>query len=229
MMMANALIVGVNGSERPGGNTEQALEHAGRLIGDRGADFAMLTLREKNFSACGRCGDCNFLDRPCTVSDDMDDMVALLRRADGIIYGCPVHGFGTAHLMQAFIERAGVCHLRFERPLANKVGGIIVTGRRFNHVAVHSQIVQNMLLNRMILVGSGYPVVLYGGKRGECLTDIDGVAALDRMVSRMLDMVFLLRDHATMTGRPVLALADLNERGDRPLDDRPLQPEGVDS
>lgn len=213
------VILGISGSERAGGNTDLALQYAGKLVRERGAEFQAVYLREHRISPCSPCGDCNNRTTPCTLRDDMPAVIDRMRQADGIIYAVPVHGFGLAHLMQIFIERAGVGYLRFERPLANKVGGIIVTARRYSDASVHNQLVDNLLLNRMILVGSGFPALLRNTSKEPGLNDPEGIDALERMAHRMVDMALLLRRHQAATGEPVLPIDDQNERVVRP---RPL-------
>ncbi|SBT43353.1 flavodoxin family protein [Micromonospora auratinigra] len=211
-----ATILAINGSERAGGNTDLAVEYAGRLIAERGVTLRTIRLREHRISPCSPCGDCNSRTAPCRLDDDVPALVEQMTRADGLIYAAPVHGFGLAHLMQIFIERAGVGYLRFARPLADKVGGIIVTGRRYSDSSVHNQIVNNLLLNRMILVGSGFPVLLRNTTGTPALTDVEGIDALERMVHRMVDMVQLLKRHQRVEGGPVLPQRDPNERVPRP-------------
>jgi multimeric flavodoxin WrbA len=206
------VILGISGSERAGGNTDLALQYTGELVRKRGAEFQTLYLREHRISPCSPCGDCNNRTSRCAVRDDMPAIIDRMRQADGIVYAAPVHGFGLAHLMQIFIERAGVGFLRFERPLANKVGGVIVTARRYSDASVHHQLVDNLLLNRMILVGSGFPALLRNTAQEPGLNDPEGVDALERMAHRMVDMVQLLRRHEAETGEPVLPLDDRNER-----------------
>lgn len=205
-------ILGISGSERAGGNTDLALEHAGELVRSRGAAFRAVHLRDHRISPCSPCGDCNSRSVPCELRDDMPGIVDQMKQADGIIYAVPVHGFGLAHLMQIFVERAGVGYLRFDRPLANKVAGIIVTGRRYSDSSVHNQLVDNVLLNRMILVGSGFPALLRNTSKEPGLNDAEGLDALERMVHRMIDMAELLKRQAAVTGEPVLPLTDRNER-----------------
>ncbi|MEU0397593.1 flavodoxin family protein [Streptomyces sp. NPDC006208] len=217
-------ILGISGSERAGGNTDLALDHAGELVRSRGAVFQAIHLRDHRISPCSPCGDCNSRAVPCELRDDMPGIVEQMKQADGIIYAVPVHGFGLAHLMQIFIERAGVGYLRFERPLANKVAGIIVTGRRYSDSSVHNQLVDNVLLNRMILVGSGFPALLRNTSREPGLNDAEGLDALERMVHRMIDMAELLKRQAAVTGEPVLPLTDRNERVERRLNSSSLGP-----
>ncbi|MDG4796528.1 flavodoxin family protein [Micromonospora sp. WMMD1082] len=209
-------VLAINGSERAGGNTDLAVEYAGRLIAARGATLHTIRLRDHRISPCSPCGDCNSRTTPCQLDDDVPALVEQMVGADALIYAAPVHGFGLAHLMQIFIERAGVGYLRFNRPLADKVGGVIVTGRRYSDSSVHNQIVNNLLLNRMILVGSGFPVLLRNTTGTPGLTDTEGMDALERMVHRMLDMVQLLKRHRRVIDDSVLPQRDRNERVPRP-------------
>lgn len=209
------VILGISGSERAGGNTDLALGYAGDLVRERGGVFRTVYLREHTISPCSPCGDCNSRTIPCALPDDTAGIVEEMKRADGIIYAVPVHGFGLAHLMQIFVERVGVGYLRFDRPLANKVGGIIVTGRRYSDASVHNQLVDNLLLNRMILVGSGFPALLRNTSREPGLNDTEGLDALERMTDRMVDMTLLLRRAQATSEGPVLPLEDRNERVER--------------
>ncbi|MGN6610678.1 MAG: flavodoxin family protein [Angustibacter sp.] len=193
-------IVALNGSERAGGNTAQVLTHVTHVAHELGAGVDVVDLRRHTIGDCAACGDCNTRAVPCVVDDDVAAVVRRMRAADGVIYACPVHGYGMSSIMQRFVERAGVGYLRFERPLTNKVGGVIVTGRRYGHTDVHAQLVHNVLLNRMILVGSGYPAVVHGGAPGEAMTDVEGLAAVTHMVTRMVQMILLLRRHLAVTG-----------------------------
>jgi len=205
-------LLGLSGSERAEGNTDQILRYAAEVAEQRGAQFSIISLRDYHIRPCGSCGECNYRQDPCETVDDMPVIIDTMLKADGIIYAVPVHGFGMGHLMQIFIERAGVGYLRFQRPLGNKVGGAIVTGRRYNHEHVHAQLVLNMLLNRMILVGSGFPAVVHGGKRNEAVGDSEGIDAVRRMVNRMIDMAVLLKHYGHLTNGSALSLDDENER-----------------
>ncbi|WP_036736656.1 flavodoxin family protein [Paenibacillus zanthoxyli] len=205
-------LLAICGSTRAGGNTDQILQYTREISSERGAHLSIVNLRDYHFSVSGTCVDCNDRETPCELKDDMPYITDMMRKADGIIYAVPVQGFGMGHLMQIFIERSGVCYLRFERPLTNKVGGVIVTGRRYNHNHVYSQIVNNLLLNRMIIVGSGFPALLQGGKPSEVLGDIEGLDSVRRMVNRMIDMVKTIKHYSLLTNQSYLTFNEGNER-----------------
>jgi multimeric flavodoxin WrbA len=205
----------VNGSERTCGNTADILAYCGDLLAARGAALDVINVAELAITPCGPCGDCLTRTEPCAVDDGVPAAVRRLVDADGVIFAAPVHGFGTAGLMQGFIERAGVGHLRFTRPLTNKVGGVIVVGRRYSHTEVYTHLLLNTLLNRMIVVGSGFPAIVYGDQPGEALHDDEGLDMAARMVQRMLDMAELLAEHRRLTGADVLVPPDDTEWSSR--------------
>jgi multimeric flavodoxin WrbA len=200
------------GSERRGGNTDRVAHHATGIIDEFGAEAEILALQDYVILPCGRCGECNLRATSCEQDDDMPALIARLVAADALLYMAPVHGFGLAHPMQIFIERAGVGYLRFERPLANKIGGVVITGRRYSHAAVHTQILNNLLLNRMIVIGSGYPVLLHGGRPGAALQDEEGLDALRHLIFRMVSLHRVLASCPDTIRHKHLAPLTPNER-----------------
>ncbi len=206
------VFLALNGSERPDGNNTVALQHARELLDTRGVDLEVVRLWDLDMTPCGPCGDCNFRDRPCEVQDDVAGVVDRMAAADGILYATSVHGFGTSPKMPAFIERSGTGYLRFDRRLTNKVGGVIVTGRRYSHVETHAHLLYNVLLNRMLVAGYGFPAVLFGDEAGEVLQDEEGMEMLDRMLHRMVDLMTVVREHRELTGRDLLAVDVASER-----------------
>ncbi|MCE7079492.1 flavodoxin family protein [Streptomyces sp. ST2-7A] len=205
-------ILAINGSERTG-NTSDVLRHAADTAEQRGAHFDTVDLRNIRMERCGPCGDCNVRPVPCSLEDDIPGVVRRMTEADAIVFAAPVHGFGTASLMQTFIERAGVGYLRFDRPLSNKVAGIIAVARRYSAGEVWAQLTVNAMLNRMIVVGSGFPATVHALHRGDALKDTEGLTNVSRMINRMIDMAELLSEYRRLTGRDaLLAPHEVNER-----------------
>jgi multimeric flavodoxin WrbA len=205
-------IVAINGSERDG-NTAAVLRHAAEVAAGRGVEFETIDLRNIDMLRCGPCGDCNVRRVRCVQTDDVPVVVDKMIAADGVVYAAPVHGFGTASLMQTFIERAGVGYLRFDRPLSNKVAGIVSVARRYSAGEVWAQLTVNALLNRMIIVGSGFPAEVHALHIGDAEKDEEGLTNVTRLVDRMIDLILLLRDYRELTGREdIMTVSDRNER-----------------
>ncbi|MEU8197942.1 flavodoxin family protein [Microbispora amethystogenes] len=191
----------LNGSERSSGTTATCLERARLHLRQRGCRLDVVHLGDHDIQQCS-CGRCNSRPDPCPVADDTFAIVERMKAADAVIYASSVHAFGTSSVMQRFMERAGVGHLRFTRPLANKVGGIIVVARRYSDGDVHGQLVNNLLLNGMVLAGSGFPALIRAGGPRDVEADIEGLDAMYRMLDRMIDMCLTLRSAQRALPRP---------------------------
>lgn len=202
----------IAGSERSDGNTDQVARYASKILADQYCSTDIIYLRDYRIKPCGSCGECNIRTQPCAVTDDMPSIIKRIQQADAILYAAPVHGYGLAHPMQIFIERAGVGYLRFERPLANKVAGAVVMGRRYAHESVYHQLVSNILLNRMIILGSGYPAVIHGGAPGSGMRDVEGLASLNAHILRMVGMARLLKNTPKKILQNCLHPETVNER-----------------
>lgn len=186
----------ISGSERTDGNTDKAIGLVQKIVESKGCLIDKISLKDLNIIPCCKCvhaENCNFRKEPCDQNDDAYEVLKKMISSDCIIYVTPVHGFGLSSIMQNFIERMGVGYLRFERPLTNKIGGIIAVGRRYSHDAVFSQIIRNLLLNRMILIGSGFPAFLNGGQKGDIFKDKEGLDSVYRMSIRMYDIAMFIK------------------------------------
>ncbi|MDX7988912.1 flavodoxin family protein [Xenorhabdus sp. 12] len=204
--------VAINGSERLDGNNAQALAWAKHYLEKQDIILDVFSLAKFKIEPCGACGDCNFRNEPCIQNDDAARAIRLMEASDGVIFACAVHGFGATPLMSAFLERIGTGFLRHNRTLTNKVAGVMVTGRRMGHVEVYNQMLQCALLNRMILVGYGFPAILMGDKKGEVLRDQEGMEMLRRMLDRMVSMTRLIREYEHLTGQKALKVLEPGER-----------------
>ncbi|MFB8761612.1 flavodoxin family protein [Nocardiopsis alba] len=194
--------VAVNGSARVNGTSAAALAVAREHLAGFGARLNVVHLAERRIEAC-RCGRCNSRTTPCPVDDDVADIVRVMTGSDGIVYTVPVYGYGASSLMQTFVERAGVGRLRFDRPLTNKVGGVVVVGRRYSHESVHAQMLHNLLLNRLIIPGSGFPATVRAGGPDIVTRDTEGMSAMLAMFDRMLVLAQVLRGHPVPVPRDV--------------------------
>ncbi len=171
------------GSARKHGLSSQVCDILKHHFNRRSSLGNFIYLAEKNIQFCDADNFCEH--SPCNVSDDVEMIVEDLRLADGIIYMPVMHAYGTNSKFQAFLERAGYGYLRpLHRPLQDKIASIIVIGRRYGHTAVYAQIVLNIMLNKMILAGSGFPV-LFMGMLGGALDDSEAVESLDQTIDRM--------------------------------------------
>ncbi|MDH7497923.1 MAG: flavodoxin family protein [Syntrophomonadaceae bacterium] len=155
--MERTLIVAVNGSPNPRGNTAALLEAALQACRAEGADTAVIhcqqALRGQRQKFCVAC------ESPCTgkcgQGTRLGEAHALMARADGLLLGSPVY-FGTVSAqLKAFWDKTR--HLRTARALLNVPGGALAVGAsRFGGQETTLRALQDMMLVQgMLVVGDG--------------------------------------------------------------------------
>jgi multimeric flavodoxin WrbA len=174
------------GSSRKNGLSNHVCRVLQGQFRNKGLSGRFIHLADKHIEFCDADNACQF--SPCRVSDDMPSILADMQSADGIIYMPVMHAFGINSKFQAFLERIGYGYLRpLDRPLMDKIAAIVVVGRRYGHTAVFSQIMLNVMLNKMIMAGSGFPA-LFMGMLGGVLDDAEALEALEQTVDRMYEV-----------------------------------------
>jgi multimeric flavodoxin WrbA len=174
------------GSSRKNGLSNQICGLLQSQFNSKGLFGSFVHLADKRIEFCDADNQCQ--NSPCRVADDLPIILADMQAADGIIYMPVMHAFGVNSKFQAFLERVGYGYLRpLDRPLKDKIAAIIVVGRRYGHTAVYSQIMLNIMLNKMIMAGSGFPA-LFLGMLGGANEDVEALEALEQTVDRMKDI-----------------------------------------
>ncbi|HEX2580885.1 MAG TPA: flavodoxin family protein [Dongiaceae bacterium] len=174
----------VVGSSREHGRSGEVCELIRKYLKNSAVcDFVYLRTHRINLcDADNRC-----MHSPCEIKDDVRAIMQRMLAADSIIYMPVIHAYGTNSRFQAFLERVGYGFLRpLGRPLKDKLAGIVVVGRRYAHTTVYSQVVLNILLNKMILVGAGFPATFFGTEDGR--PDSEAVEALYEMLDRIIEI-----------------------------------------
>ncbi|WP_152225704.1 flavodoxin family protein [Pseudomonas sp. SCB32] len=150
--MKLAIIVG---SSRPCGASARVVALVRHHLGEE-AKVDEIWLKDYRIEYCDADNACSMKD--CSISDDVAQLVARIDRADALLYVPVMHAYGLNSRFQAFLERVGYGFMRpRQRPMRDKLAAIAVVGRRYGHTAVFSQVVLNVLLNKMILIGAGFP------------------------------------------------------------------------
>ena len=99
------MVLGIYGSPRKGGNTDQLLDRA--LAGARsaGAETKAIYARDLKMSGCLECGGCDKTGA-CVVRDDMESVYPLLEEADIVFLASPVFFYGLTAQAKALVDRS---------------------------------------------------------------------------------------------------------------------------
>jgi len=101
-------IVGVSGSPRKGGNTDQCLQEALRACSQE-CRTELVNLAELKIAECNGCGRCKkegTRKLPCPAhNDDMTPLYGKLASADGFLFASPVYYGSVTGIMKMFMDR----------------------------------------------------------------------------------------------------------------------------
>lgn len=161
-------ILGVSGSPRKGGNTDQCLQEALRAC-SRNCRTELLNLANLKIAECNACYRCKkegTRKLPCPAhDDDMTSLYAKLTSADGFLFASPVYYGSVTGILKVFMDRFLPFYdesgsrselkglLRFKPAGAIAVGG----GRNDGIEATLYTLHRFLLFNDMLIVGTaGY-------------------------------------------------------------------------
>ena len=98
-------VLGIYGSARKGGNSDQLLDKALEGAVASGAEVLRIYVRDLKISGCLACGGCDKTGK-CVVKDDMADVYPLLEEADIIFLASPIYFYGLTGQVKLLIDRA---------------------------------------------------------------------------------------------------------------------------
>lgn len=183
-------IVMINGSPRKGGNTEFVFNECAKVIREEGLEPVIVSLAGKNIHSCIDCRKCAELKRCVFEDDGINEIIELIKDADGLITGAPVY-YGTARgdIMSA-MQRIGYVGARSgNRYLAKMVGGPIAVGRRGGHTMTLSEMLMFFFINEMVVPGSNYWNMVFAREKDEAQNDEEGIEVTKRFARNVCELI----------------------------------------
>jgi multimeric flavodoxin WrbA len=98
-------VLGIYGSPRKGGNTDQLLDKALEGAESAGAEISRVYARDLKMGGCIGCGGCDKTGI-CVVDDDMQTVYPLLDEADIIFLASPIYFYGLTAQVKALVDRS---------------------------------------------------------------------------------------------------------------------------
>ena len=150
------LVVGICGSPREQA-TEHVLREALRMLGELGFETRFFTVRGKRIGFCTHCDFC-LEHKECVFKDDMQEVYALLKEADGLVFATPVYNGGVSAQIKAVMDRCRAAVAGDRNFFRYKVGmGIALGGDRVGgQEAALTQIFTFFVLNGVVPVSGGF-------------------------------------------------------------------------
>jgi multimeric flavodoxin WrbA len=147
-------VLAVNGSPRQNGNTSVMLGWVAEELTKAGVAVETVQIGGKLIAGCKACGVCGEKknQRCAQDQDPVNEIIAKMIEADGLILGSPVYFSDMTPELKALIDRAGFVTLWNGRLMTRKVGAAVVVARRAGHVHTYDSI------NHFFGITSMYPV-----------------------------------------------------------------------
>jgi multimeric flavodoxin WrbA len=189
-------VVAFNGSARKNGNTANLLHLVLDEIKARGGETELVELAGINLSGCKACYQCfTTKNNRCAVEEDLiNDAIAKMLAADGIILGSPTYFADVSANMKAFMERTGMVSRANGDIFRRKVGASVVAVRRAGASHVFSSLNNFFLIGQMILAASSYWNIGIGRDPGEVMGDAEGVKTMQDLGVNMAWLINKLKD-----------------------------------
>lgn len=108
----------------------------------------------------------------------MNDGIAKMRAADGIILASPTYFADITPELKALVDRAGYVNMANDRFLKRKAGAAVVAVRRGGEIHAFDTINHLFMICEMIIPGSCYWNMGFGREKGEVENDEEGVRTM---------------------------------------------------
>ncbi len=187
-------VIALNGSPRKNGNTVGCLNTVLGELEKNGIETELIQVGKEKVRGCLACYTCmkNQNER-CAVEDDpVNDWIQMMKQADGIVLGSPVHFSGVAGTMKSFLDRAFFVVSVNGGLLRHKVGASVAAVRRSGGIPALDTLNHYIQYSEMIMPGSNYWNVAHGMDPGEMQQDGEGkqiMAVLGRNMAWLLKVM----------------------------------------
>jgi multimeric flavodoxin WrbA len=185
-------VIAFNGSARKDGNIAILIKQALRELEREGIETELVQLAGTKIQGCIACSECfEMLDQRCVVTDDaVNEYIAKMLQADGIILGSPTYFADVTPELKALIDRAGMVARANGDMFRRKVGAAVVTMRRASAIHTFDSINHFFFIDQMVVPGSSYWNIGIGRAVGEAKNDKEG---MDTMTTLAQNIAWLLK------------------------------------
>jgi Multimeric flavodoxin WrbA len=180
-------VVALNGSSRKDGNTAMLIQVVFEELKKEGIETELIQMAGKNIQGCLACYKCfKNKDRRCSVDKDiLNDIMARMEKAEGILLGSPTYFSDVTSGMRAFIERCGFVARANDYMFKGKVGAAVVAVRRAGSIQAFTSM--NLFLHymQMFMPGSSYWNIGIGRDPGDVMKDEEGIQTMKTLGQNM--------------------------------------------
>lgn len=176
----------INGSPHEKGCTYTALSEVAGTLNEQGIQTQIYHIGNKPVRGCIACGACAKLSRCVFDDDSANEILSLMREADGIVIGSPVYYAGPNGALCALLDRAfyaGGGSLSF------KPAAAVVSARRSGTTATFDRLNKYFTITKMPIVSSQYWNGVHGFTPDDVRKDEEGLQTMRTLAHNMAWML----------------------------------------
>ncbi len=177
----------INGSPNKKGCTYTALCEIEKELNISGVETEIFYIGKKPIRGCTACAKCLELNKCVFEDDGVNIALGKADKADGFVFGSPVHYAGASGFITSFLDR---CFFAGSDRFAFKPAAAVVSCRRSGATASLDQLNKYFTINNMPVVSSQYWNMVHGNTPEEVVQDLEGMQIM-RALGR--NMAWLLK------------------------------------
>ena len=181
----------VNGSPHKSGCTNRALEEVAATLQKEGIETEMFWIGNKPIGGCIACKRCVQTGK-CVFDDVVNTCREKAYKADGFVFGTPVHYGAASGNMTAFMDRLFYSELGGNQNKAFylKPAAAVISARRAGTSAAFDQMNKYFTIQEMPVASSRYWNMVHGAVPEQVEEDLEGLYTM-RVLGR--NMAYLLK------------------------------------
>ncbi len=171
----------INGSPRPKGCTYTALAEVAKTLNECEIETEIIQIGNQAIRGCIACGGCAGKAR-CVFDDDaVNEIIAKMETADGLVIGSPVYFASPNGNLISLLDRlfyAGTC-------FAHKPAAAVVSARRAGTTVTLDDLNKYFTIRQMPVVSSTYWNMVHGSCPEDVLQDREGLQTMRNLGRNM--------------------------------------------
>jgi multimeric flavodoxin WrbA len=182
----------INGSPRANGNTNRALSEVANQLKKHGIDSTIVWVGVKPVQGCIACNSCAKNSSQCAFGDTLyNDVLTQLKEADALIVGSPTYYGGPTGSLCALLDRVFYSAQQY---IQNKVWAAVTICRRGGSTAAFQRLNMYADMSNMIHATSQYWDIAFGGRKGECADDNEGMQTMRTLADNIAWLIKCTKD-----------------------------------
>ena len=191
-------VILVNGSPIKNGCTFTALSEVEKTLIEEGIETEIFQLGADAISGCRACRACLKLGK-CIIDDKVNEFREKAKKADGFVFGSPVHYAAASGAITSFMDRA---FFSGKGVFTFKPAACVLSARRAGTTAAFDQLNKYFTISQMPVISSRYWNMVHGSKAEDVLKDEEGLQTM-RMLARNMAWFLKLREAGDKAGVPL--------------------------